>query len=111
MRTAYGLDAAPDPCHVRGMNQEKLPAGWVVQVAVPAAPTISSVPWIGATLQGAPSFEYYNVGIPAAESAVEATGARIIESGRSAGEMRAVRGLTAAELEVLKLKAGEVRPA
>lgn len=93
------------------MSQKAPPAGWVVQVAVPATPSTSSVPWIGAAILGAPSFEYYNVGIPASETAVEATGAQIKKSGASTGEMRVVRGLTAAEIEVLKLKAGEVRPA
>ena len=93
------------------MSQKAPPAGWVVQVAVPAVPSTSSVPWIGAAILGAPSFQYYNVGIPASETAVEATGEMIKKSGAATGEMRVVRALSAAELAVLKLKSGEVRPA
>lgn len=96
---------------VRAMNTKKSPAGWVVQVTVPAAPTTSTIPWIGAAILGAPSFEYYNVGIPASESAVEATNAQVKKLGAATGEMRVVRELSSAEFEALKLKAGEVRPA
>lgn len=93
------------------MSQKAPPAGWVVQVAVPAAPATSSVPWIGAAILGAPTFQYYNVGIASSETAVEATSAAIKKTGAATGEMRTVRQLSAAEFEVLKLKDGEVRPA
>jgi hypothetical protein len=96
------------------MTQKTPPAGWVVQVAVPAppsAPRADGFRWIGPVVSGAPSFQYYNVAIAASQKAIEATTKHLAGAEGKAGEMSAVRGLSAGEIAALSLKAGEVKPA
>ena len=97
------------------MTDETSPAGWVVQVTVPAPPSpprADGTRWIGAVALSAPSFHYYNVAIAAANTAVEATTKHLAKSDEAKGvETRVVRGLSAKEIAALSLAAGEVRPA
>ena len=96
------------------MTEKTSPAGWVVQVAVPAPiapPRADGTRWIGAVALSAPSFQYFNVAIAAASNAIEATSKHLTKVKGEDGEMSVVRGLSSAEIAVLKLKAGEVRPA
>ena len=92
------------------------PAGWVVQVTVPAPPTPASATgtrWIGPTLLGAPSFEYFNVAIASPDKAIEAT-TKYLAKGKVDAEgvdASTVRELSSAEVAALRLKAGEVKPA
>jgi hypothetical protein len=96
------------------MTEKAPPAGWVVQVSVPAPiapPRADGTRWIGAVALSAPSFQYYNVAIAAANNAIEATTKHLAKAEARDGEMSVVRGLSSAEIAALKLKAGEVRPA
>jgi len=96
------------------MTSKAAPAGWVVQVTVPAPPSpprADGTQWIGAVALSAPSFEYYNVAIAAPENAIAATTKHVAKAEANKGEMSVVRGLSAAEIAALSLKAGEVRPA
>ena len=98
------------------MSNKPTPAGWVVQVTVPAPlaePGAEGTRWIGAVALSAPSFQYFNVAIAAPNNAIEATSKHLAKAKAEIkdGEMRVVRGLSAAEIAALSLKAGEVRPA
>jgi fructose-specific component phosphotransferase system IIB-like protein len=98
------------------MTAKASPAGWVVQVTVPAPPTLPSAEgtrWIGPDLLGAPSFHYYNVAIADPNKAVEATRKYLAKAKADADEIKAatVRELSSAEVASLSLKAGEVKPA
>jgi hypothetical protein len=96
------------------MNQKTSPAGWVVQVAVPAPiapPRADGLRWIGAVALSAPSFQYYNVAISAPKSAIAATTKHLTETEAQGGEMSVVRGLSAKEIAALSLEAGQVKPA
>jgi len=55
------------------MIDKASPAGWVVQVTIAASPLKGGAQWIGDKMPGAPSFEYFNVGIAGPDKAVEAT--------------------------------------
>lgn len=91
------------------MTDKALPAGWVIQVTV--LPPRGEARWIGPTVLGAPSFQYFNVAIAAAETAIEATTKQLAKNGARGGEMHAIRGLSSGELATLHLKAGEVKAA
>jgi hypothetical protein len=96
------------------MNQKTSPAGWVVQVTVPAPiapPRADGLRWIGTVALSAPSFQYYNVAVAAPNTAIEATTKHLAGAEAKRGEMCVVRGLSSKEIEALSLKAGEVRPA
>jgi hypothetical protein len=96
------------------MTDKSTPAGWVVQAAVPAvvtAPRPDAVRWIGPAMLGAPSFKYFNAAIAAPAKAIEAVTKHIADAGGSEGEMSVVRGLSAAEIAALNLKAGQIKPA
>ena len=96
------------------MNQKAHPAGWVVQVTIPAPiapPRADGSRWIGAVALSAPSFQYYNVAIAAPKNAIEATTKHLAKAEAKDGEMSVVRALSSAEIAALSLKAGEVRPA
>jgi hypothetical protein len=96
------------------MTQKAPPAGWVVQVTVPAPiapPRADGTRWIGAVALSAPSFQYFNVAIAAANNAIEATSKHLAKAKAEDGEMCVVRGLSSAEITALSLKAGEVKPA
>ena len=104
----------PKQCHVDYMSEKSPPAGWVVQVAVPAppaAPRADGFRWIGPVVSGAPSFQYFNVAIAASGKAIEATTKHLAKADAKGGEMSAVRGLSAGEIAALKLEAGQVKPA
>ena len=98
------------------MTEKAPPAGWVVQVIV-AAPLIQPKPdavrWLGPAVKDAPSFQYFNVAIAAADKAVEATKKLMAKADALAmdWETGVVRGLSSAEVGSLGLKAGEVVPA
>ena len=98
------------------MTAKTPPAGWVVQVTVPAPPTSPStenVPWIGPVVFGAPSFQYYNVAIASPDKAVEAA-TKYLAKGKANTEgvdASTVRELSSAEIAALRLKAGDVAPA
>jgi hypothetical protein len=94
------------------MTEKATPAGWVVQVTVPAPimPAKSEATrWLGPAVLSAPSFKYFNVAIAAANKAIEAT-AKHMDKAEEA-EMCVVRGLSPREIAALRLAAGEVKPA
>ena len=63
-------------------------------------------------LVNAPSFEYFNVAIAVADKAIEATTKYMANSAKpKVGTMSVVRKLSPGEIAVLKLAAGEVKPA
>src|SRR3982074_2033395 len=95
-RVLTGLDGGPDQCHFRYMTQKTPPAGWVVQVTIPAPPApprADGTRWIGAVALSAPSFQYFNVAIAAPGSAIEATTKHLTKAKDEAkdGEMCVVR--------------------
>ena len=94
------------------MSEKAPPAGWVVQLTVPAPPDVpraEAVRWIGPALPGAPSFKYFNVAIAAQDKAIEATTKHLAKAEIKDGEMSVVRALSSAEIAALHLKAGEVK--
>jgi hypothetical protein len=94
------------------MSDKTPPAGWVVQLTVPAPITprrADGTPWIGPPILGAPSLQYFNVAIADAEMAVEAT--RKHSASNSDVIIGAVRALSAAEVASIPLSLGEVRRA
>jgi len=94
------------------MTGKTTPAGWVVQLTIPAhiTPTrADGTSWIGPAILGAPSLQYFNVAIADAEMAVEATRKH---SGSDSGVIvGVVRALSAAEVASIPLSVGEVRRA
>jgi hypothetical protein len=84
------------------MPDKAPPAGWVVQIVIPA----QSGEWVGATLPDAPLFKYFNAAIAVAGKATEAARDLV-----AAGEGSVVRALSLAELVALGLLPGEVKPA
>jgi hypothetical protein len=69
-----GLDTGADAgLNCWCMTAKAHPAGWVVQVTVPALPTPSTSRWIGPVGLGAPSFQYFNVAKVDAHKATEPT--------------------------------------
>jgi hypothetical protein len=94
------------------MRGETTPAGWVVQLTIPAhttPPRPDGTSWIGPVILGAPSFQYFNVAIADAEIAMEAT--RKHSGSDSDVIVRVVRALSAAEVASIPLSVGEVRRA
>ncbi|MEO8419996.1 MAG: hypothetical protein ABI457_02270 [Hyphomicrobium sp.] len=57
----------------------------------------------------APTFEFFNVAIGAADKAVEA--ARKKAGASEESELRVVRALSSSEIDSIKLRAGEAKPA
>jgi hypothetical protein len=111
-----GLYAASNTAMVDCMTKKSSPAGWVVQVTVPAPPAPPSEEgkkWIGRAWPSAPHFRYYNVAVASPESATEAATAFHAKATDDAevDGTRAVRELSSAEIASLSLSAGEVRPA
>jgi hypothetical protein len=91
------------------MTEKPSPAGWVVQVTTQGKPSLTpSRTGRLSSILGAPSFQYFNVAIAGAVKAVEAVSALADAEGK---ESRVVRGLSAQELDALRLKAGEIKPA
>jgi hypothetical protein len=85
-------------------------AGWVVQLTIPGVPIIppEGSKWRPAMLT-APTFQFFNVAIGSADKAVEAARKKIGASAEVA--MIVVRGLSPAEIEVLRLRPDETKPA
>ena len=106
------MDRVCEQCHLPCMRDETTPAGWVVQLTIPAHTTPTrpdGTPWIGPAILGAPSFQYFNVAIADAEMAMEATRKH---SGSDSGVIvGVVRALSAAEVAAIPLSLGEVRRA
>jgi hypothetical protein len=97
------------------MIDKASPAGWVIQVTIPASappprPEGEGTRWIGSVGLGVPSFQYFNVAIAAADKAIAATSKHLAIANAIDGEKSAVRGLTAGEIAALHLEDGEVRP-
>jgi hypothetical protein len=94
------------------MSGKTTPAGWVVQLTIPAPLTPTRAdgsPWIGPAILGAPFLQYFNVAIADAEMAVEAT--RKHSGSNSDVIVGVVRALSAAEVASIPLSLGEVRRA
>jgi hypothetical protein len=94
------------------MTDKASPAGWVVQVTIPAPPQ-EDTRWTAARMSRAPSHKYYNVAIANPDKAIEATTKYLAKINADAGDddPRTVRELSSAEVAALGLKAGEVKPA
>jgi hypothetical protein len=91
------------PCAQVGTMPDKTPpAGWVVQIVIPA----HSGEWVGATLPDAPLFKYFNAAVAVAGEAIEAT-----THLAATGVGSVVRALSSAEITALGLQPGEVKPA
>jgi hypothetical protein len=92
------------------MSENTAAAGWVVQLTIPGVP---KVPVEGAKWRPAettnPTFEFFNVAIGSAEKAVEA--ARKKAGASEEATLRAVRSLSSTEIDSIKLRAGEAKPA
>ena len=97
------------------MSDKASPAGWVVQVTIPAPAPAPLAPqstrWIGKAVLDAPSFKYFNVAISTPSKAVEATSRHLAGDGAVDEHTRVVRELSAKEVDALSLQAGEVKPA
>lgn len=92
------------------MTDKASPAGWVIQITVPAPVAADgSARWIGAVALSAPSFQYFNVAIADSVKAVEAT--RKHASASKEAVLATVRPLSSVEIASIPLKAGEVKPA
>ena len=106
------LEGGREQCHLPSMTDRAHPAGWVVQVTIPAEPTLPVSPSArryGPGLLGAPSFKYFNVAIAAAGKAIEATSKHLADA--EDRETSVVRPLSLAEIAALGLKPGDVVPA
>src|SRR5438552_11516199 len=98
------------------MTNKTSPTGWVVQVTIPAQPEQAApperpdLPGVASRptfVPAAPLFKYFNVAMPDARKAIEATTKHVAE----AGETTVVRALSPEEIAALRLKPGAVRPA
>lgn len=94
--------------HVRTMSDKTSPAGWVVQVTIPAQTATRGEHWIGPSVPDAPFFRYFNAAIAAAGKAIEAAKHLADPESRDA---HVVRALSSGEVAALGLKDGEVKPA
>jgi hypothetical protein len=92
------------------MNQNTAAAGWVVQLTIPGVPKppVEGAKWRPAETT-APTFQFFNVAIGAPDKAVEAARAKAGASEEAA--MRVVRALSRAEIDSIKLRTGEAKPA
>jgi hypothetical protein len=94
------------------MTDKAPPAGWVVQVTVPAPlPTSSTDRWVGPVQMDAPSFQYFNVAIADADKAGEATAKHLAMPDDDDRAVHVVRRLSLAEIAALTLSPGEVKRA
>ena len=93
------------------MTDKAPPAGWVVQVIIPAVPAEPGTPGAlrGLISVAAPSFKYFNVAIAGPSKAMEATTKHAAEAKHR--EVSVVRALSSEEIAELRLKDGEVKPA
>ena len=97
------------------IDKTTIPVGWVVQAPIPAKSEAreGDAPWRPPVmLVSAPTVEYFNVAIAAADKAMEATTNHLAQSAEAkAGVMSVVRKLSSGEIAALSLRAGEVKPA
>ena len=94
------------------MTDKATPAGWVVQLTIPAQPSEdASSRWVGRLGLGPPIFRYFNVAIAAPFKAIEATREHLAATEDKDHEMSVVRGLSEPEISALNLNAGDVKPA
>ena len=91
------------------MTDKASPAGWVIQVTIPAKPRDPGAPWRASKVLGPPSFQYFNVAIADFNKAVAATMKR--SGATEESDVAAVRSLSSREIVALNLKTGEVKPA
>ena len=91
------------------MTVKAEPAGWVVQVTIPAPIASAQAGWVGPITSDAPSFQYFNVAIIDPVEAVEAT--RAHSGADKDASIVPVRPLSSAELAAIPLQAAEVKPA
>jgi hypothetical protein len=94
------------------MSEQAAPAGWVVQLTIPAPitpPRADGARWIGAVVLGTPSFQYFNVAIAEAKDAVEA--ARLHSGSDDDAVIGPVRALSSREVASIPLALGEVKRA
>ena len=83
-------------------------AGWVVQLTVPGA-ALEGGGLRGPAVQGAPSFQFFNVAIGSADEAVEAVRHNV--KAAEDAPIRVVRSLSVAELASIGLRSGQIKPA
>jgi hypothetical protein len=88
------------------MTDKASPAGWVVQITIPG--TATGI-WRGSALEGAPSFQFFNVAVGAADKAIEV--ARKKAGASPEAPMRVVRQLSSAEIDSIGLRSGEAKAA
>ena len=94
------------------MTDKASPAGWVVQLTIPApASEDAQSRWVGRPSFGPPSFRYFNVAIAVPFEAIEATREHLAETEDKDREMSVVRGLSEPEIVALSLNVGDVKPA
>jgi hypothetical protein len=92
------------------MSEKSSAAGWVVQLTIPGLlkPQIEGSKWRPA-VTSAPTFLFFNVAIDSPEKAIEA--ARKKAGAAEDAAMSTVRALSAAEIESIKLRSGDAKPA
>jgi len=102
-----GLSAQPI---VPRMMEKASAAGWVVQLTIPGVLVVQpeGAKWRPAVTT-APTFQFFNVAIVSADKAIEAARKKLGASAEAA--LSVVRALSPAEIDHLKLKAGEAEPA
>jgi hypothetical protein len=95
---------------VPAMSENTAAAGWVVQLTIPGLPKVPAegAKWRPAE-NAAPTFQFFNVAIGTAEKAVEAARKKAGASEEAA--LRVVRPLSTSEIESIKLRSGEAKPA
>ena len=98
------------------MTDKASPAGWVVQSnyrRTSRPPSKEGARWVVDKMPGAPSFEYFNAAIANPGQALDATKKYLakVKADVGIGDASTVRQLSSAEVDALRLKAGEVKPA
>ena len=92
------------------MSENTAAAGWVVQLTIPGVPKI---PVEGAKWRPAentsPTFQFFNVAVGSADKAVEVVRKKAGASEETA--LRVVRPLSSSEIDSIKLRTGEAKPA
>jgi hypothetical protein len=104
------LRAAAMQTIVPAMNQNTAAAGWVVQLTIPGVLIIrpEGAKWRPAE-NSAPTYQFFDVAIASADKAIEA--ARKLAGASDEAVMRVVRALSASEIDAIKLRAGDIKPA
>jgi hypothetical protein len=97
---------------MKNMTEKESPAGWVVQV-MPIPPPLPEVPRWTEEVVPPPSFSYFDTAIADPEKAVDAVKKHLAKADDDPNDVgvRTVRALSSAEIAVLDIRAGEVKPA